>query len=343
MESLFKCSACGQCHVVCPVRINTHEFWEQARLALAGAGIPQPEKQLLQSQTIKDFNNSFAKPQKERGLWAQKAWDAGLLLAPVSTWRERPSQALYFAGCTASYDAAMQPVAVQSARLLQEAGVEFSILGQEEPCCVGKLKRIGDIAFESEAKKRMDLFNSLGIRTIVVSCAGCYKGLHSDYSRLGGASFEVLHLTQFLDHLIKDGRLKSSFDVPLKITYHDPCHLGRHNQIYEEPRNILRSIPGLELVEMRRHGAFSSCCGMGGGIKVAYADVQHEMSARRIMEAVGTGAQAVVTPCQTCCLGLLSGTKDSLASIEVHHLNEMLVRSVCPEVTWSVVLDALKT
>jgi Fe-S oxidoreductase len=124
------------------------------------------------------------------------------------------------------------------------------------------------------------------------------------------------------------------------VTYHDPCHLGRHNQIYDEPRRILKSIPGLKLVEMPRHRAFSSCCGMGGGLKVANPKIQYKMAGKRIREAESTGAEAIVTPCQTCYLGLLHGIEETGSDMKVYHLNEIIVRSVCPEVSCEEITSA---
>jgi len=333
LESLYTCSACGQCHVVCPVRIDTPELWEQARLALNSSGFPRPAAQTRQIDVIREFNNAFSRPQGERGAWADRAWRAGLLKEPVRLWRDHPAPNLYFAGCTASFDAPMQFVAVQSARLLQEAGVEFAILGPDEPCCASKLRRMGDETFPAEAARRISQLGGLSGATIVASCAGCFKGLHGDYARLPSGALPVVHLTQLLDRLIAEGRLRLRFEVPLRVTYHDPCHLGRHSQIYDEPRRVLRAIPGLQLTEMPRHGAFSSCCGMGGGLKLASEGLQHRMAAQRIREAEETGAQAIVTPCQTCCLGLMNGVKETGSSVRVLHLNDVVAAAVCPEVS----------
>ena len=341
ISALYECSACGQCHVVCPLRINTHELWEQARLSLVNAGIPQPEGQVKQLAAIKEFNNAFGRPQSERTRWAEAAWKAGLLKSPVPLWRDRPAPVIYFPGCMASYEASLQPVAVQSARLLQEAGVDFAILGEDEPCCMSKLRRMGDPAFPEEARKRADLFTRMGVDTIVVSCAGCYKGLHSDYARYWPRAKHVVHFSQYLDQLIQTGRLALRRKTPMLVTYHDPCHLGRHNQVYDQPRQVLRSIPGVQLVEMPRHRAFSSCCGMGGGLKTVSPEIQHKMAAARVREAESTGAEAVVTPCQTCYQGLLNGTKEAGSSMNILHLNELLVRSICPEVTHGAVEAAL--
>jgi Fe-S oxidoreductase len=117
----------------------------------------------------------------------------------------------------------------------------------------------------------------------------------------------------------------------MKVTYHDPCHLGRHNQIYGEPRRILNAIPGISLIEMRRHGPFSACCGMGGGLKLAKPEIQKKMSAARIRQAEETKVEAIVTPCQTCLMGLTIGAEAISSVLRVYHINEILVRSVCPE------------
>ncbi len=341
LESLYECSACGQCHMVCPMRIDTPELWEQAREALVSAGIPQPEGQVRQIETIKTFDNSFSRPKTERGLWAQRALEKGLLIKPLTLWTERTAPVLYFAGCTASYDDQMQSVAIQTARLLQEAGVDFFILGNDEPCCASKLKRMGDPSFEEEALKRIKLLSGLKVETIVASCAGCYKGLYDDYRDLWPNAQKVLHLTQFLYSLLKEGRLPFRYQVPMTVTYHDPCHLGRHNYVYDEPRWVLQSVPGIRLIEMPRHKGFSYCCGMGGGLKVANPEIQHKMSATRVREAESIGAEAIVTPCQTCVLGLQYGVKEVTSAIKVYHLNEVLVRSICPDVTHDRIMDAL--
>jgi heterodisulfide reductase subunit D len=235
----------------------------------------------------------------------------------------------------------MRHVAVLSARLLQEAGVDFAILGPDEPCCASKLRRMRDETFPAEAARRIAQLRGLGAATIVASCAGCFKGLHGDYARLPSGSLPVVHLTQMLASLIAEGRLAPRHPVPLRVTYHDPCHLGRHSQIYGEPRRVLAAIPGLDVVEMPRHGAFSSCCGMGGGLKLANEGLQHRMAAHRIREAEETGAAAVVTPCQTCCMGLMNGVKETGSSLKVLHLNELLAQAVCPDVTPERVAAAL--
>jgi len=150
-------------------------------------------------------------------------------------------------------------------------------------------------------------------------------------------SKKVLHFSQYLDQLIQEGRLRPQRETRLRVTYHDPCHLGRHNQVYDQPRRVLQSVPGITLVEMPRHRAFSSCCGMGGGLKAVSSEIQHKMAAARVREAEATGVEAIVTPCQTCLQGLLNGKKEASSAMEVLHLNEVLVRSICPEVTHEAV------
>jgi heterodisulfide reductase subunit D len=186
-----------------------------------------------------------------------------------------------------------------------------------------------------------EMFDRMEIDTIVVSCAGCFKGLHGDYSSIWPGSRKVLHFSQFQDQLIREGRLKMKRETPLHVTYHDPCHLGRHGQVYDQPRRVLQSVPGIKLVEMPRHRAFSSCCGMGGGLKAVSPEIQHKMAAARVREAEATGAEAIVTPCQTCLQGLLNGKKEVSSAMKVFHLNEVLVRSICPEAAHQAVEAAL--
>ncbi|HYQ48607.1 MAG TPA: (Fe-S)-binding protein, partial [Thermodesulfovibrionales bacterium] len=152
----------------------------------------------------------------------------------------------------------------------------------------------------------------------------------------------MLHLTEFLDRLIQTGGLQPRYKVELSAAYHDPCHLGRHNFIYEEPRRVLRSIPGLRLIEMRRSGPFSACCGMGGGLKLVRPDLQKQMSKSRIKEAEAAGAETVVTPCQTCLMGLTSGVEAASSPLRAFHLNELIMRSVCPDITAENIIAAIR-
>ncbi len=323
VKAVYECTVCGQCHYVCPVRIDTPELWEAVREALVAAGYSQPGDQAPYLEKIKQFNNPFLEPAERRRAWADEAAAAGRI-KPVKNILEDPAPVLYFVGCTASYDPKVKTVAEYTAAVLQKAGVDFGILGEHENCCRGKLRRMGDPAFAALGKENVDAFNTLGVRTVVTSCAGCYKTLKQDYPKLGRENFEVLHITEYLDRLLDEGRLSFERSLPLTVTYHDPCHLGRHNHIYDAPRRVLQAIPGLTLTEMERIRQNSRCCGGGGGMKLAFHDVQVAVTTARLHEAEETGATDLVTPCPTCALTLLSGTDAAGTSIRVRHELELV-------------------
>lgn len=323
-EHLYRCSTCGQCHFVCPARIDTVELWEATREVLARAAYaPHPaQRDLLRN--IREGDNPWREPPDGRARWVEEGLAAGRLLERPRDLPRQPAPVLYFVGCTASYDGAINKTAQWSAGLLQRAGVEFGILGGREPCCRGKLRRMGDPAFAELAAQNIDFLNSLGIRTLVASCAGCHKTLNQDYPKRGRLRFEVLHITEFIHRLLVEGRLRLSVPVEAAVTYHDPCHLGRHNQVYEPPRQALQAVPGLRLLEMPRNRQRSRCCGVGGGLKLAFPDLQKQMAGARIKEAEATGATALVTPCPSCFQGLEAGIKYSHSSIEEWHFIQVI-------------------
>ena len=170
--------------------------------------------------------------------------------------------------------------------------------------------------------------NSLGIDTLVSACAGCFKTLNSDYPKVGQQKYQIYHLSEYLDILIRQGQIKLNVPVQGRITYHDPCLLGRHNNIYEAPRRVVQAIPGMELVEMERTRQFSRCCGVGGGLKIANHDLQEEASVRRIRDAEETEAQYLTTPCPTCFSGLSGGAAKAESQIKVIHMAELVARSM---------------
>ena len=214
---------------------------------------------------------------------------------------------LYFRGCTARE----KETSIQDAteKILKSAGVDYHIL-DDEKCCGSVLLRTG---FINEAKeqieKNTEVFKD---QKVLTSCAGCYKTLKDDYDGI-----DVIHISQLLDDLIKEGRLevtKNDFDV----TYHDSCHLGRHCNVFDEPRDVIKS--AANLVEMENIREDSLCCGAGGGVKSAYPEIAHQMAASRLSQAKQTGCETLITPCPFCKLNLEND------DIEVLDLTEFLVK-----------------
>jgi heterodisulfide reductase subunit D len=235
---------------------------------------------------------------------------------------------LYFVGCTASFDVNVKEVGINTINIFDALGLKYGILGSEEKCCGSVLLRIGDHDFERLSEYNIRLFNSLNIKMLVTSCAGCYRTIKVDYLKMGTLNMEVLHTSQLLARLIQEKKLELKHEVPLKVTYHDPCHLGRHSNIYETPREVLKAIPGLEFVEMDRIREFSRCCGAGGGLKAGFSDIQNKMAQERVKDAEKTGAAHLVSTCPFCYQGLQIGINAVQSKLKMTDLTELVSLSM---------------
>ena len=206
---------------------------------------------------------------------------------------------VYFPGCMATYR--QKKTAESTIRLLKKAGVEFKMLGEDEWCCGSVLLRTGNRKLAKKvAAHNIDAIRKTGAKKVVTSCSGCYRTLKKDYPELAGStSFEVQHITEFLDELLSSGKLKLT-DKNVRITYHDPCHLGRHMGVYDIPRNVLKKIPGVTLAEMPRNREQARCCGAGGGLSSAYKSLASQIADTRFAEAESTRAEYLVTACPFC-------------------------------------------
>lgn len=231
---------------------------------------------------------------------------------------------LYYVGCTASYDINVKEVGINTINILDALGIKFGILGTEEKCCGSVLLRIGDREFERLSSYNIELFNSLNVKTLITSCAGCFRTIKVDYRKMGTLNMEVMHTTQFLARLLREGKIKFTQDVPLKVTFHDPCHTGRHSNVYDDPREVMKAIPGLEFVEMGRNREFSRCCGAGGGLKAGYGDIQNMMAQERVKDAEKTGAEHLVSICPFCYQGLQIGINARGSVLKMRDLSELV-------------------
>ncbi|MBW1988297.1 MAG: (Fe-S)-binding protein [Deltaproteobacteria bacterium] len=236
---------------------------------------------------------------------------------------------LYYVGCTASFDVNVKEVGINTVNILNALGVDFGILGNREKCCGSVLLRIGEYGeFERLARDNVEAFNALGVDALVTSCAGCFRTLSVDYRKVGGLSMEVLHTSQLLARLIGEGRIELKHEVPVTVTYHDPCHMGRHSNVYDTPRQVLSAIPGVTFREMDRVREFSRCCGAGGGLKAGFPDVQNLMAQQRIRDAEKTGASLLVSTCPFCYQGLQIGKNAIESPVAVCDLTTLVARSM---------------
>lgn len=324
-KSLYECSTCGQCHYKCPSFIDTVELWESIRASMVKAGYGPLENHKILTSSVKAYDNPWQQPRSTRDKWARRAHKQRQIAALPRVLGKAKAETLYFVGCTASFDVNIKNVAVSTVRMLEVCGVDYGILGTQEKCCGSVLLRVGDPEYRRLARENIDTFNRLGIRTLVTSCAGCYKTISQDYPKVGAMNFEVLHMVQFIARLIEQGALVFTREVPLTVTYHDPCHLGRASGIYEAPRKILTSIPGIRFVEIDRHHQDSRCCGAGGGLKAGFPEIQQKMAQARVRDAVATGATDFVTACPFCYQGLLVGIIAENAPIRMRDITELIM------------------
>ena len=201
--------------------------------------------------------------------------------------------------------------------------MDFGILGAKERCCGSTAFRVGAVdMFEKYKKANVKQLNGLGIKTLVTACAGCYSTFANEYT--GELDFEVLHIVEFIARLVAEEKLTFKNELNLKVTYHDPCHIGRYGGLYDEPREILKALPGVDFREMVRIREYSLCCGSGGGVKTAYPEVAMETAKMRVREAKDTGAEMIVTCCPFCEMNLKDGANADPEPMQVVDLLQLV-------------------
>ena len=328
VKNIYECSTCGQCEVVCPAHIETVTLWEELRRIIVQAGYGPLEVQKALVKSVKAFDNPWQQPRAGRIKWARKAKKEGLIKELPRDIKKHKAKVLLFFGCTAAYDANVRQVAINNINILETLGIDYGILGSEEKCCASVLLRMGDPEHERVFKQNIDLFNSLGIDTLISSCSGCFKTIMQDYPKIAPLNFEVLHSIEFLARLVKQGKLSFPNPVNRTVTYHDPCHLGRATGGFDAPRMVMEAIPGLKLQEMPRNREYSRCCGAGGGLKAGYPDIQNKMAQRRIQEAEDTGADSLVSSCPFCFQGLNIGITALSSQIVMRDISALVAESL---------------
>ncbi|UCE73798.1 MAG: hypothetical protein JSV56_12345 [Methanomassiliicoccales archaeon] len=234
---------------------------------------------------------------------------------------------LYFPGCMATYRA--KDIAKSTIELLKKGGVEFKLLGEDEWCCGSVMLRTGNIEVGREMiKHNVDAIQKSGVDVVVTSCSGCFRTLKQDYEKMTGSmDFTVKHVLEILEELIEQGKLKFP-EAKMKVTYHDPCHLGRHSGLYDVPRKILASISGLELLEMTRNRRNARCCGAGGGVRAGFKDLSDQMADTRLKEAEETGAEVLTSACPFCTFALREAAERNGSKMRVLDLPELLVEII---------------
>jgi heterodisulfide reductase subunit D len=291
-EVIYACTNCLMCQELCGVRDDGYGPWEitvAMREEITEKEGPIDAHRPIY-EALKQHDNPWAQPKTERGAWAE-----GLGLKKLG---ESSATTLLFAGCSADRSGGRSG-AVALAKIMQKTGEDFVILGNDEKCCG---LYAFDLGFRREYERLKEInfatINNAGIRKVVVACGSCQR-IWREYAKASAVEFETLHGTEYVNQLLNSGRLKFT-RVNKKVTYHDSCHLGRGAGVYDAPRNVLRAIPGLQLIEMERNRRWSWCCGGGGGVPEADPELAQWNAADRLREAAATGAEAVLTSSALC-------------------------------------------
>jgi Fe-S oxidoreductase len=321
-EKIWYCTTCRACLEVCPVYGAPFEAVLKQRVLAVEEGTHVPT---LMNQTLEKlfkYDNPWESSKSNRGAWAE-----GMDVVNL-TKRGAEADLCYFVGCTTSFDDTAKGIAQSFTRILQAAGVRFGILGKKEPCCGDIARRAGEVGlFMEQTEKCIDLFEKYDITDVVTSSPHCFHTFRNEYPE---APFTTRHYTLVLRELIAAGKLSFREGAATTVTYHDPCYLGRYNQIFDEPREIIRAIPGMNLVEMAHYGPDSLCCGGGGGRMWQDLRGEVKMSEVRIREADATGAQILVTACPLCRIMLEDARKAAglNETLRIMDLNELILQAL---------------
>ncbi len=364
VDSIYKCTICAGCQSQCQLDHKPYisEIFEALRRKAveAGAG-PLPSQKVI-AQSMRSYDNPYQGPRRVRTDWA-RIFKKGKQ-KPIKDINKEPAPMLYFVGCTGAYNVPERVIPQATASIFNKLGLDFGILGENELCCGSTAMRLGDAeAFKRVAEANLTTFKRLhekqGMETIITACAGCYRAILKDYSLADEyeemmKGIKIIHVSQFLYDLYKAGQLKFSGPLPRKITYHDPCHSGRHltkflvdkdgsqlwtgayislseeDCLYDVPRDLLKAIPGIELAEMQRIRANSYCCGGGGGVMTGFPDWAQRNAALRIQEGMETGAETMVSICPFCHYNLNQGSQGIGSPMKLVDLTE-LINQVLPE------------
>ena len=322
-DAIWRCTTCGICPQQCPRDVKQIESGVSLRRIATEYGVfptsVRPLRGVAASLTAE--GNPLNEKRDKRADWAE-----GL---SVKTFTEG-MEVLYFPCCYLSYDPRLKKVARATVRILNQAGVDFGILGSKENCCGESIRKTGDEElFKRLARENIKTFIDHGVKKILVSSPHCYHAFKNEYPEFK-VNFEVVHISQYVSALIDEGRLELKKEFVQKVTYHDPCYLGRHNGVYDAPREVLSKISGLELNEMPESRAGSLCCGGGGGRIWMETQKGERFSDLRIKQAVAVGAEALVTSCPYCITHFEESrlTLENRESLQVKDITEIIAEAI---------------
>ena len=353
-DSVFRCNLCGQCDMSCKMcryDMEPLEAMRELRTKLVKDGHTLTQLEPVINSLRTEFN-MVQQPAAKRGDWAKEL--------KIKDLTKEKAETVFHAGCRYSFDGDLAHVARTSVEILSRAEVDFGIFGKNEMCCSGRAYDMGyRNDFHTRANSNLKAWKRAGVHTVITPCAECFHTFSRKYTANEGSDIKVIHIVQLIDQLIKDGKLQFTKPVNLKATYHDPCHLGRQGEpyvpwngkekkifgqavcyeppkpryngafgVYDAPRNILKAIPGLELLEMERVKEATWCCGAGGGAREAFPDFSRSTARERLDEAQSTGAEAIVSACSWCERNFIDAANDDGTKLKVFDIVELVGKAL---------------
>ena len=316
----YRCTLCARCAAVCPVKIDLRDLWLSVREELVERGL-HPTGLNLARDAVKQQHNVVNYPNEERAMWVDY-----MLEAPEDGYQRPTAEVVYFVGCIASFSPAVQSIPEAFVQVLTRAGIDFTILGEREHCCGFPMLAAG-MREAAEAVKRhnIETVRQIGAKTVVFTCPSCYNTWLNEYS-LEVPDLELVHSTQYLVRLMEQGRIRLK-DTPLKVSYHDPCDLGRNSGEFEAPRRVLARVPGATFVEIGYNRDKGLCCGGGGDLEIADPDLAGAEATNTLQAFEATGADLVVTACQQCKRTLKTAKEKRGAKIGIVDIAELILQA----------------
>lgn len=354
LDIIYQCQMCGACDVACKIcryDMEPLEAMREMRIKLVEDGQVLPKHKALIKNLEKENTMIGDKVKADRKQWAEEF--------NIKDLSKEKAEVAFHVGCRLNYDDDLRHVTGSAIAILKDTGIDIGVLGKNENCCGGRAYELGyKKAFLKCAQSNIDAWVKAGVKTVITSCSTCYWAFKRLYPQ-AGYNFDILHTVEFVDRLIKEGTLTFRKPIPKIVTYHDPCHLGRLGEpyvqwegvekrilgqmlvhepkkpryngifgIYEPPRDILKNIPGLKLVEMERNREYAWCCGAGGGVMETYPDLCSWTAQERLQEARATGAEAIVTACPGCERNFMNAIKTDGTKMEVYDIVDLIQQAM---------------
>ncbi len=350
LEVVYNCQMCGACDVSCKYAMDMEVLEPinevRAECVASGHTLPVLDKMVAGLRQ----RGTMVPGGRAKGSWSEDL--------DLKDYTKQPAEVIYHAGCRTSHDRSLWKVARATVKLMQKAGIDVAVAAGER-CCGGRAYQMGyQEDAVNQARHNMEVINKSGAKTLVTGCAECYHAFKVLYDRFGvRGGLEVRHTSEYFARLIQDGRLKPEKRLDLAVTYHDPCHLGRQGEpyihwegrrrpgqmilfdppkefrrgtygVYEPPREVLMSIPGIRMKEMDRIKEYAWCCGAGGGVRESNPDFARWTARERVNEARQTGAEAIVTGCPGCERSFNEAIKESGAGLKVYDVVELIAGAI---------------